>query len=128
MAKDKYEPVVFLDSAGNEITNDPVVKARQTLSAMGVGSDERDAEIESLLQQLAALQESQSQSDDDEDDDESSDSEDEENGQGTQTIDLESMDGKQLKAFAGERNIDITGLTKVSEVRTRIAEALSVEN
>lgn len=33
----KHEPVVFLDSAGNEVSNDPVWHAQRTLREAGVG-------------------------------------------------------------------------------------------
>ena len=36
MAETKYEPVVFLDSAGNEISNDPVWHAQKVMREAGV--------------------------------------------------------------------------------------------
>ena len=37
--------------------------------------------------------------------------------------DYDKLDGKALKALAGERGVDIKGMTKVSEVRAALREA-----
>ena len=111
MANSDYEPVVFLDADGNEISNDPVWHARNTLAAAGVDESAVDnsnlqAEIEALKAALAA----QETLDEDENGKDDGD-------------DYDKLDGKGLKALAKERNVDIKGMTKVSQVREALRAA-----
>lgn len=118
MANSDYEPVVFLDADGNEISNDPVWHARNTLAAAGVDEstvdnsnlqaeiDAKDAEIEALKAALAA----QETLDEDENGKDDGDN-------------YDKLDGKGLKALAKERNVDIKGMTKVSQVREALRAA-----
>lgn len=111
MANSDYEPVVFLDADGNEISNDPVWHARNTLAAAGVDESTVDnsnlqAEIEALKAALAA----QETLDEDENGKDDGD-------------DYDKLDGKGLKALAKERNVDIKGMTKVSQVREALRAA-----
>lgn len=132
MAKQDNDWVVFEDPDGNEISNDPRWRAQQTLAQAGVevqsadaGSDalqaELDAkngEIEALRQQLAAAQ-AQEAEDDLEDDDDGPQPDVDDNGART----YKELDGKGLKALAAERNVDISGLKKVGEVRSALIAA-----
>lgn len=118
MANSDYEPVVFLDAEGNEISNDPVWHARNTLAAAGVDEstvddsglqetiDAKDAEIEALKAALAAKETL------DEDEDNKDDGD-----------DYDKLGGKELQALAKERGVDIKGLRKVSEVRGALRAA-----
>lgn len=92
MANQKYEPVFFYNSQGEKITNDPVLKAQQTLAAAGVDVNQSPA----LKSEEEMPQDEKDQYDD--------------------------LSGAELKELAKERGIDISGLKKVSEVRARFRE------
>lgn len=97
----KHTPVVFKDANGNLITNDPVLKAHQTLgqdiseflteppTSAGVGTATRRA------------------SDDEEID----------------TDPYNDLNGKELKQLAGDRGVSIKGLKTVGEVRQALRDA-----
>lgn len=104
----KNESVVFLDSAGNTISNDPAFLAKKLLSEAGVDEPQVDldeirasvrAEIEAEM--AAAAAEENGQKDPSDKDDEYS-----------------SLDGKALKELAKERGIEIpSDVTKVGQLR-----------
>lgn len=106
MAKSKHEPVLFKNSLGETITNDPIYRAQQTLEQAGVEVDTSAAETDD--------------SDDDVEEDEESPEDAEET---TEEVDFDEMDGAALKAYAKDNDIDISGLKKVSEVRDAIRTA-----
>lgn len=120
MTDKNYEPVTFLDAEGNEISNDPVWHARNTLASAGVdessldsSSVELQAEIDSKDAEIAALKaalEAKDSLDADEDNKDDGD-------------DYDKLGGKELQALAKDRNVDIKGLRKVSEVRNALREA-----
>ena len=126
-SKEEYQPVVFEDSQGNEISNDPVWLARKRLADAGVEPsstnsahlqdelDEKNAEIEALKAQLQAKQAEEDALEDDEAPDEVKD----EAGNRTYA----ELDSKGLKALAGERNVDIAGLKTVGQVRAALVDA-----
>lgn len=91
---DDNKPVVFHDADGNEISNDPRWHAAKLLA-----QDKKNAEN---LQALGTAGQLVDSADDD---------------------DLDEMNGKQLKETAETEGVDITGLKKVSEVRTAIRAA-----
>jgi hypothetical protein len=114
--KEEYQPVVFEDSQGNEISNDPVWLAKQRLAEYGVDASDnsaeiaaKDAEIEALKAQLAAAQ-TPAEADEEETDE-----------AGARTYG--ELDSKGLKALAKERNVDIAGLKTVGEVRSALVDA-----
>lgn len=51
MAKQTYQPVFFYNSLGEKITNDPVLKAQQTLAAAGVEMNSTPAPEEDMPQE-----------------------------------------------------------------------------
>ena len=126
---EKHEPVVFEDSLGNTISNDPVYRAQQTLESAGVdensdNSSDLKSENEQLRAQLEELLRSQSAGDGDSGNDSSGDDESPEDSQGDEEeVDLDALDGAQLKELAAERGVDITGLKKVGEVRQALRDA-----
>jgi outer membrane protein TolC len=132
MAKTKDEDfVIFLNSAGEEVSNDPRWKAQQLLEAAGMSASEdteelyqeldearsqlqnKDAELEELRRQLEVARSTAPQGveDLDEDDDESEDED-----------KFTTMSGKELQSFAKENGHDIKGLKTVGEVRARLRE------
>ena len=120
MANSDYEPVTFLDADGNEISNDPVWHARNTLAAAGVDEstvDDSSAELQSTIdaknQEIAALKaalEARDTLDADEDNKDDGD-------------DYDKLGGKELQTLAKDRGVDIKGLRKVSEVRAALRAA-----
>lgn len=98
---DKYTPVTFLDSEGNEISNDPVWLARRTLAQHGV-----EDITETSTEKASAEAEATSTSDDE-----------------SIAEDYSKFDGKQLKELAKERDISIKGLKTVGEVRQALIAA-----
>lgn len=121
MTKDQEEYVTFENSLGETISNDPRWLAEQTLAAAGVGSADKDAEIAELKAKLEAIESAtvataSSDDDDVEDDDEVPT---DESGARTYT----ELDGKALKALANERQVNISGLKKVGEVRKALIAA-----
>ena len=89
MSKSTHEPVTFLNSRGEVITNDPILRAQQLLG-IDPSADDSDEEIGD---------------------------------------EFEDLGGKELKALAKEREVDISGLRTVGEVREalRAAAAASTE-
>lgn len=90
----KHEPVIFENSLGETISNDPIWHAQKTLEAAGI----------------AVGQVEQNTPADPDDSDQEID----------KAEDYKSLDGKALKALAGEREVDITGLKTVGEVRAAL--------
>lgn len=95
MAKQQYKPVTFLNSRGETISNDPVWKAQQTIQAAGADNGASDDDNLDKEPQLDA--------------------------DGNRTYG--ELDGKELKALAEERGVDISGLKKVGEVRQALIDA-----
>lgn len=102
MATSEYKPVVFQNSLGEEISNDPVWLAQKTLAQYG------------SLQQLppAPLTARPQVTGDDEEIDEGD----------TPEKTYAEMSGKELKALAAERGVDISGLRTVGEVRKALTD------
>ena len=114
MATEKDDIVTFLNSAGDEISNDPRWLAKKNLANSGTDVDALQAENEALKARLAALEASTT---------DDSAGVDEDEAQKDDGDDYDKLDGKALKALAGERGVDIKGMTKVSEVRAALREA-----
>lgn len=105
--------VVFEDHEGNEISNDPRWLAQRTLKRAGIGNDSNDsAELKARIAELEA--QLAGKSEDDEDDTA---------GTKDDGDDYDKLGGKELKALAAERGVDITGLTKVGQVRDALRAA-----
>jgi pyruvate/2-oxoglutarate dehydrogenase complex dihydrolipoamide acyltransferase (E2) component len=83
---DKYQPVIFENSRGDIISNDPVYLAQQTIDAYTGGNSSNG-------------------------DDEAID-----------TSPYADMNGRDLKAAAKERGVDISGMKTVGEVRRALEE------
>lgn len=94
----KHTPVIFKDANGNLITNDPVLRAHQTL-----GED-----ISEFLTAEVGVEDVSNQTSDDEDID---------------TDPYNELTGKELKQLASDRGVDIKGLTKVGQVRDALRAA-----
>ena len=116
MAEEKYEPVVFLDSAGNEISNDPVWHAQKTLRAAGVSFEQSqpDAQARLLEQQNAAT-------DDDDEDLPESEPEAQLDDDGKRTY--KELKSPELKSLAASRGVDITSAKTVGDVRKALIAA-----
>lgn len=97
---DQYEPVTFLNSAGEVISNDPIYLAQQQLAAAGL--------INPQVTPVVPVAH---------DDDELGEDSDEDK------VDYATLNGPQLKALAKERGVDIKGLRTVGEVRKALADA-----
>jgi hypothetical protein len=136
MAKNKDDIVTFLNSAGEEISNDPRWHAKRTLEAAGMQSDssgteelheqlnqkteallDKDAEIAELQRQLAAAQANSAGVDDDAEEEDDADDEDE----------FSKLNGKELKARAKDENVSISGMKTVGEVRAALRAAKAAE-
>lgn len=131
MAKNKEDEfVTFLNSAGEVISNDPGYRARkyleehgepednsEELEALRVANEAKDAELESLRAQLAAAQANSAGVDDDDEEEDDAPEKDEFTGLG----------GKELKALAKDRNVSISGMKTVGEVRTALRAAKAAQ-
>jgi hypothetical protein len=142
MAKTKdYEPVVFEDSRGNIISNDPVFLARQTLAAAGLADDAPKAQPKKAVKKPAvaptpepeAIADEEELSDDETDDEAEADEEveeeveEDEEAEEVEVRDYSELAGPELKALATQRGVDTTGMKKASEVRAALIEADALE-
>lgn len=129
MAPKKDEDyVTFLNAAGDTVSNDPRYQARKLLEAAGESTDSSEAEaqnaelrrqLEDMQTKLEAAQRAAAESaaasglagvEDDATEDDDADEQDE----------FSTMTGRELKAYAKENKVDISGMTKVGEVRTAL--------
>lgn len=83
MADENYEPVVFENSLGEQISNDPVFLAQRTLEAAGLQNN-----------RFAPF-----------------------GGDEPMPGPYDDLNGKELKKLAEDREVDISGLRTVGEVR-----------
>lgn len=102
--------VTFLDSRGRVISNDPRFHLRKM-------QEQEEARLANLQQQEVEATGEQPSEEADEAAEEEPTEDDEDKAQGD---DLDELRGKELKALAAEEGVDITGLTKVSQVREAI--------
>lgn len=100
-----HTPVVFKDANGNLITNDPVLRAHQTL-----GQDISEFLVEAPTS--AGVGDVSRTADDEEID----------------TDPYNDLGGKELKQIAGERGVSIRGLKTVGEVRQALRDADAAED
>lgn len=107
MSDATYEPVVFQNSLGEEISNDPIWHAKRTLEQAGITLP---AEQQSVAANAAAA--ARNDEDDDLDGDEDEKPE-----------DYKKFDGPALKKIAKDRGIDISGFGKVGELRAALIQA-----
>jgi hypothetical protein len=114
MSDTTHKPVVFLNSLGEEISNDPVWHAQQTLAQYGqpfAGSQPND--LVRTLEKAAAPED-----DEDLDDDDTTPPVD---AEGIRTY--KELNQTQLKAEAKERQIDISSAKKVGDIREALRQA-----
>lgn len=118
MANTNDDIVTFLNSAGEEISNDPRWHAQKTLEAAGMNqpavSSALVEENEALRAKIAELEAAAAGGVDDEIEDDEHEDETEDQ--------FQKMSGKELQAYAKENKLDIKGLKTVGEVRTRLRE------
>lgn len=106
---DTEDPIVVFELPdGTEVSNDPRWLARKTLASTGVDIDAMQAKIAELQAQI-----DEANAASEEDDDQTNEDGDE----------FDKLNGKELKALAAERNVDISGMTKVGEVRDALRAA-----
>lgn len=103
----EHKPVLFEDSRGNVFSNDPIWLAQQTLAKAGMT-------VGAAVPVVASPEHPADDSDDSLDDD-------------TEESPYAELGGKELKALANERGVDITGLTKVGQVRDALTAADEAE-
>jgi hypothetical protein len=119
---EEQEYVTFLDSEGNEISNDPRWHAKKRLKESGVDVDAQQDIIAQLEAQVAALQAQRgiapqaASEDDDLDDDEDDNVKRDSDGNRT----YEELDGKQLSALVKERELTIEGRKTVGAARAAL--------
>jgi len=101
----KHTPVIFKDAAGNLITNDPVLRAHQTL-----GEDISEYLTEAPTS--AGVGDVSRTNDDEEID----------------TDPYNELGGKELKKLAADRGVNIRGLKTVGEVRQALRDADEAED
>ena len=129
MADAENDYVVFEDAEGNEVSNDPRWKAEKTLSNSGVDVAALRARIAELEGQIASgatspaatMQASANLNNGDADDNDDEEEEYDLDDDGNRTY--EELKGKELKSLANQRGVDISGMTKVGEVRAALVEA-----
>lgn len=115
MAKhQEYQAVVFLDSAGNEISNDPIWHAQKRLAEAGLGDGPTPQVGVAVGIPAVPLGAS---------DDDSIDSATPADLDSSGNRTYKELNGQELQALAKERNVDITGLKKVGEVRDALKKA-----
>jgi hypothetical protein len=119
MAQTDDDIVTFLNSAGEEISNDPRWHAKRTLEAAGIQSPAvssalvaENAALQARIAELEAAAASHGVDEDIDDDDDEDETEDQ----------FRKMSGKELQAFAKENDLDIKGLKTVGDVRSRLRE------
>lgn len=105
--------VVFQNSLGEEISNDPRWHAMKTLRDAGISFDQSQPEARQAAFRAAAADDA------DLGDDEETEPDVDENGART----YKELDGPALKKLATERGVDIKGLKKVGEVRDALRAA-----
>jgi hypothetical protein len=120
MAENQDGPVVFLDSAGNEISNDPVWHAQKTLRDRGISFDASQPET-----MQRAPQDTAAASDEDDLDVPEAPPEPAVDDDGNRTY--KELSGAELKSLANNRGVDTKGLTKVGQVRNALMEADAAE-
>lgn len=94
-SKSKYVPVVFENSLGETISNDPIFLAQQTLAAAGIALQAEEDDSEETLTVEPA----------------------------TQVEDYKSLDGAALKALAAERGVEIGDAKTVGDLRKLFIQA-----
>lgn len=95
MAKSgEYKPVVFLNSLGEEISNDPIFHAQKTLEAAGIAVGNTADDDDDQLQKDSDTPPT-----------------------------YEGISGKDLKQLAAEKGVDLTGLTTVGELRAALVQS-----
>lgn len=118
MTNTKDEAVVFLNAAGEEISNDPRWLARKTLEQAGESDNAKDARIAELEAKIAELEAAKTASTDESGGVEEDDNPDQENP-------YASVKGDDLKVLAKDRGISLRnddGTTKrASQVRDELA-------
>lgn len=112
-----YEPVVFLNASGEEVSNDPNWLAMKQLQAAGISFNQsQPGHLESVLQ--AANRPAPAEDDEDIDDGEPEEALDE---AGNRTY--AELSGKALVSLADERGVERKGLKKVGELRAALIQA-----
>lgn len=109
--KQEHKPVVFLNSRGEEVSNDPIWHAQKTLREAGVSFDASQPLVQQ--QQLRTLASDDDALGDDVEQDVDSD--------GARTY--KELDKEALKSLAAARGVDISGMRRVGEVRDALRAA-----
>lgn len=115
----KYEPVIFENSLGEVISNDPVYLAQRTLAAYDIDPVTGEKPAPKKAKKAVEAPAAEEVEDDEDIESEDEESEDEEVEEDTPR-DYTELDGKAVSALAKERGVDVTGLTKVKEVRAAL--------
>jgi sRNA-binding protein len=118
MAEEKYEPVVFLDAAGSEISNDPVWHAQKTLRSAGVSFDNSQPDA-----QARRLEQANATTPDDDDELEAEDAEPEVQVDDDGNRTYKELKAAELKSLANSRGVDIKGAKTVGDVRKALVGA-----
>lgn len=95
----KHEAVVFLDSNGEEISNDPIYLAKKRLADAGVEEETTEVDVEAMRAEIEAKVRAEIEAEMAQRAAESSGS--------NNSIDYGSMDQKQLKELAKTRDLTI---------------------
>ncbi len=112
---DTEDPIVVFELPdGTEVSNDPRWLAQRTLKRAGIAGDSNDsAELKAKIAELEAKLAEATKSDEDDDEDDSNEDGDE----------YDALKGADLKKLAADRNVDISGMTKVGQVRDALRAA-----